>query len=137
MQARVPGVPAAARVREATGRPLPPSSSTQAATQPGPAALEGQEGREEEEVDVEGLAAQWLDATVTAAAQEFAKAIAHVPLLTPKVVARPVPPIRAAATWCAPCAGSLHLLDGFWRLQGCACKGVLVLRSLRAARLCT
>ncbi|KAF5841942.1 oligomeric Golgi complex subunit 7 [Dunaliella salina] len=37
---------------------------------------------EEEEVDVEGLAAQWLDNTVTAAANVYAKAIAQVPHVT-------------------------------------------------------
>jgi len=37
---------------------------------------------EEEEVDVEGLAAQWLDITVTAAANVYAKAIAQVPHVT-------------------------------------------------------
>eukprot|EP00983_Pelagomonas_calceolata_P069661 1150452-Pelagomonas_calceolata.AAC.1 len=40
---------------------------------------------EEEEVDVEGLAAQWLDITVTAAANVYAKAIAQVPHVTQQV----------------------------------------------------
>jgi len=40
---------------------------------------------EEEEVDVEGLAAQWLDTTVTAAANVYAKAIAQVPHISQQV----------------------------------------------------
>jgi len=40
---------------------------------------------EEEEIDVEGLAAQWLDTTVTAAANVYAKSIAQIPLVTQEV----------------------------------------------------
>lgn len=38
----------------------------------------------EEEIDVEGLAAQWLDSAVTAAAHVYAKAVAQIPAITPQ-----------------------------------------------------